>query len=83
MHVRYHHAPMRPIMAALLLLVTCSCASPADAYVAADRATFDAVAPAHRRYVEADPTLDDAQKARRLAVLATWALRIEHAGGPK
>jgi len=76
----------RPAMKALALLVALSCGScagPADAYVAADLATFEAVAPAHRAYLEADVTLDAEQRARRLAVLDTWWLRLRHASPAK
>lgn len=67
----------------LLLLSAGSCTGPADAYVAADKATFEAVAPAYRAYVTADPALDAEQKARRLAVLESWGLRIRHAESTK
>lgn len=68
-------------LALLAVLLVGSCAGPADAYVAADRATFDAIAPAHRAYLQADVTLDAEQLERRLAVLATWELRIRHTEG--
>lgn len=65
---------------AMLFLVTASCAGPADAYLAADLATFKAIAPAHRAYVEADPLLDAEQKTRRLLLISTWELRLRHGG---
>ena len=74
--------PMKAL-AVLAVLLVGSCAGPSDAYVAADRATFEAIAPAHRAYLEADATLDAEQRARRLAVLATWELRIRHAAPNK
>ena len=68
---------------AFLFLVCSSCAGPSEAYVAADLATFHAVAPSYSAYVEADTALNDEQRARRLAVIATWELRIRQAGGAK
>jgi hypothetical protein len=59
--------------------------SPDQAYVAADRATFEAVAPEYRQYVAADALLGPEQKARRDRTLATWELRIvegERANAP-
>lgn len=65
---------------ALLFLVTASCAGPSEAYVAADLATYEVVAPAHKAYVEADPLLDADQKNRRLLLLQSWELRVRHGG---
>lgn len=62
-----------------LLVLLASCAS--DAYVMADRATFDAVAPEYRAYVQADPALDEATKANRLRTIETWQERLEAAEG--
>jgi hypothetical protein len=52
---------------------------PSQAYVAADRATFEAVAPAHLIYVAKDPDLDVEQKARRVRTIETWDLRLRQA----
>jgi hypothetical protein len=71
-----------PLMLASLLLAGAASGchlSAAPSYVDADRATYDVVAPDHRRYVEADPTLDDAQKARRGRLLDSWRQRIDAA----
>lgn len=78
MHVAtgYRSTPMRKLG---VLLVLASCAGPSDAYVAADAATYGVIAPAHRAYVEADMTLTDEQKARRLLLLESWALRLREA----
>lgn len=67
-------------LAATLVLAAPGCGTQA-AYVAADRATWEAVAPEYRAYVEADPRLDDAQRARRRTTLETWARRIAEAEG--
>lgn len=46
-------------------------------YVAADRATFDAIAPEYRSYIESDPKLDEEQKARRRRTIDSWKLRLD------
>lgn len=46
-------------------------------YVAADKKTYEAVAPSQARYIEADPTLTPADKRLRLNTLNTWRLRVE------
>jgi hypothetical protein len=51
--------------------------TPAGAYVAADHATYDAVAPDHTNYVNADPNLSPDERARRLRTLESWKLRID------
>lgn len=45
----------------------------------AERATFDAVAPEYRAYVEADATLAPDAKQRRLDTVQTWAIRVGRA----
>ena len=51
--------------------------SVADAYVASDRATYDAIAPGYKSYVEADASLDEPSKASRLRLLTSWKMRLE------
>jgi hypothetical protein len=53
--------------------------SPSGAYVAADRATYDAVAPEYAAYVAHDASLSDEQRARRDRTVQTWRLRLETA----
>lgn len=53
--------------------------APGGAYVAADRATYEALAPEYAAYVAADPALADDDRARRTHALQTWRLRIEAA----
>jgi hypothetical protein len=48
-------------------------------YVAAERATHDAVAPEYRQYVEQDPALSAEQQARRQRTLEAWAARLDEA----
>lgn len=66
---------------ALFCLALSPACTPGAAYVEADRLTYEAVAPDHRRYVDADPNLDAEQKARRHRTLDAWAVRLDRAGG--
>jgi len=54
-----------------------SLSNPSAAYVAADRATFDAVAPEYSAYVHNDPALDDEARSRRDRTVQTWKERVE------
>ncbi len=65
-------------LAASLLLGATGC-TPAGMYVAADRATYEAVAPEYLGYVAADPAMTADQKNRRRRTLETWRLRLEAA----
>ena len=68
----------RRLCIALICLIMAGC-SPASLYVEADRSTYDVIAPAHLAYVQGDATLTPEQKARRVALLETWAQRIAEA----
>lgn len=70
---------MRKLSKVALLLLA-SCATP-DVYVAADRATFKAIATEYRAYVEADPAMSTADKQRRIRTIETWRIRLEKAEG--
>lgn len=59
------------------LFATASCVLPPTE---AELATYQAVAPDHRAYVEADTKLDVQQKQRRLDLLESWRIRV---GGAK
>ncbi|QDP57175.1 MAG: hypothetical protein Unbinned7015contig1001_12 [Prokaryotic dsDNA virus sp.] len=65
------------VIAACALLSGCEGISVADAYVKADKATYDAIVPEYRAYVEADEDLDEPSKKSRLRLLSTWKLRID------
>jgi hypothetical protein len=71
--------------ATAMLLAPCGCSAlqsvqaPGGAYVAADRATYEALAPEYAAYVAADPALPDEDRARRTRTLQTWRMRIEAA----
>ena len=58
------------------LILLCGCSGLNQQRVAADRATFDWFAPMTRRYLQADPTLDEAAKATHLRGLDAWDERI-------
>lgn len=68
-------------LAVAVAAMTAGCV-PASPYVAADRATFDAIAPEYASYVAADDRLDDEQKTRRQRTVDTWRLRVERAESP-
>lgn len=57
-------------IASLALFTSCVGPNPAEV------ATYEAIAPAHRAYVEADPLLDPAQKQARFDLLEAWRLRV-------
>ena len=69
-------------MRALLCIVAgclAGCCGPDSAYLRADQLTYEAVAPEFTRYVVGDPELTQAQKDRRILLLATWRKRITSA----
>lgn len=63
-------------LAVMLFAFGSSCAMPEKSYVQADRAKFKTIAPAHRRYVLADPKLDEDARQARLDALDSWEDRI-------
>jgi len=70
----------RFVAVAVLLMCLSSC-TPATAYIEADRATFDVIAPDYLGYVRSDPALTLEQALRRSRLLDTWRIRIEQAEG--
>lgn len=60
---------------ALYLLVAPGCTLQ-EAYVAADQATYDAVAPEYEGYVNLDTGLTEVQKERRRETLRSWKARL-------
>lgn len=64
------------ILILLLAFGASSCGSVSEAYVAADKATYQAIATEYQAYVLADPKLDPIQRDRRLRTLATWRSRL-------
>lgn len=64
------------LLAAAVALTAGGCA-PERAYVEADRATYQAIAPEYGVYVAADANLTAEQRQRRLRTIETWRLRIE------
>lgn len=57
---------------ALFLFATACVLPPTQA----ELATYNAVAPEHRAYVEADAKMDATAKARRLDLLEAWRIRV-------
>lgn len=68
----------RALLAVLLLALGCR---PGAGYVAADRATHDAIAPEYSAYVEADQALDSDEKRRRQDTVRSWSARLDQAEG--
>ena len=50
-----------------------------QAYIAADRATLEAIGPEYKAYVLADTTIDEGEKALRLDTLRSWEHRTRSA----
>ena len=72
---------MRRFLAVVVVLACAWGCTPQAAYIEADRATFDVIAPAYLGYVQADPALDQDQIDRRQRFVDTWRIRIEKAEG--
>ena len=64
-------------VAALVLFSGCEGISVADAYVEADRLTYDAIAPHYQQYLEADEEITDANRTARIRLLKSWKMRID------
>ena len=64
-------------LATLALLFVASCCAPDKAYVEATASYFDVVTPEWIRYVDADATLDAAQKQRRKNLATTASKTIQ------
>lgn len=60
------------LILAAFTLAGCCCPN-----ATAEKATIDVVEPAHRQYVEADESLSEEDKARRLRLLDAWRARVE------
>lgn len=73
---------MKRCLAILCSTLLASC-TPVQQYVRSDRATFEAIAPEYRKYVEQDAGLADEQKARRFRLLDSWQVRIQAAEAGK
>lgn len=71
------------ILTAATALLLASCGATPKHYVHAFRATHDAVAPIYREYVEADDSLDDDTRKRRLRTLDAWKVWLQAAEAGK
>lgn len=60
-------------------LLLSGCAGVPESYRAADRATYEAIAPEFVDYVESDESLSESQKRHRRLTVETWRLRLEEA----
>lgn len=79
---------MKKLIPLVALLSLCSCQAlqgfkVSESYVAADRQTFDVVAPTLRAFADADllndPDLSGANGTAVLTMLDTWQIRLEAA----
>lgn len=68
------------VVLALALLPACT---PHQAFVNAERAVYDAVAPEYKAYFESDVKLSPEQVLIRQQMLDAWLLSLEAAGGVK
>lgn len=77
---------LRNTALAIAVLMSAGCCATMDIiredYVAADRATYEALAPKYLEYVDGDASLDDEEKKRRARTVNTWRLRLEQAETP-
>jgi hypothetical protein len=67
------------VIAAMMIFICGSGCSEFSEYVAADKATFEAISPEYLEYLQKDAALDDEQKERRKNLVETWRMRIEGA----
>lgn len=77
---------LRNALLPLILVMSSGCCATVDLirsdYTAADRATYDVIAPAYDAYVDGDAALDDDEKKTRKRTTTTWRLRLEQAETP-
>lgn len=65
----------------VLLVVTAAGCSLNGQFVAADRATYDALVPEYDAYVDSDSRLSPDQKDRRHETTRSWKARLDAAEG--
>ena len=68
------------MLALVVVLLAVGC-TPQAAYIEADRATFDVIAPAYMDYVRGDASLNQDQQERRQRLVDTWLIRLVKAEG--
>jgi len=71
--VRQHH----PLLLILLAFLLAACGGVGGRHAAADRATFDAIAPEYSAMVAQSITLTEEQKERRFQTLRSWQARVD------
>lgn len=64
-----------------LLIAGCTGCTPGKAYIEADRATFDAIAPEYLELIESSGKFDEAKIQRRKDTVESWRRRIDAAEG--
>jgi len=77
---------LRNALLPLVLVMSSGCCATVDLirseYTAADRATYDAIAPAYLKYVKEDASIDDDEKKTRERTVTTWDMRLKNAEAP-
>jgi hypothetical protein len=70
-------ASLAALLAIAILACLSGCATVPDAYIKADRSTYEKVAPDYLKYVADDPALKEREKADRKLVVDLWRVRLE------
>jgi len=77
---------LRTSLLSAIILLSAGCCATTDLiradYTAADRATYEVIAPAYLEYVAGDADLTSEEKKRRARTVDTWRLRLEQAETP-
>lgn len=73
----------RSLLTACAAVLLASCETTPKHYVTAFRATYDAVEPEYRAYIEADTAIDEPTRKRRLNTLKAWKVWLEAAEGQR
>ena len=69
------------VLALIFAVVVMQGCTIAPAYMEADRATYDAIAPHYTRYVVSDPNLTEGKKDRFLRTVESWRARLAEEEG--
>lgn len=77
---------LRTSILSLVVLMSGGCCATIDIiradYTAADRATYDTIAPRYLNYIAGDDSLDEDTKKTRIRTVTTWRLRVENSEKP-
>ena len=77
---------LRASTLSIVILMGVGCCATTDViradYTAADRATYDVIAPRYLNYIAGDDSLDEDTKKTQSRTVTTWRLRLENAEKP-